>query len=134
MREHDAICLGNHRANRERHVSLQSGRLVVFLATLWLGGCVVYEPVPVSSQPTLQQRFDRSWAAAAGAMSDQGVTVVAQDRGSGMIRGERGGTTITAMVETRPDGRVQVTFNSKGADDTGIVQRVSESYDRRMGR
>ena len=115
-------------------MNLKLRRLVVVIALLSLGGCVVYEPIPVISQPTLQQRFDQSWAAAAGAMSDQGVMVVSQDRGSGMIRGERGATTITAVVEIRPDGRIQVTFNSKGADDAGIVQRVSDSYDRRMGR
>ena len=67
-------------------------------------------------------------------MVDQGVTVVSQDRGSGTIRGERGGTTITAMVEARPDDRIQVTFNARGGDDAGLVQRVSDSYDRRMGR
>jgi hypothetical protein len=99
-----------------------------------LTGCVVYEPVPVSapSQPTPQQRFDRSWAAASGAMYDQGVNVTTQDRGSGVIRGERGGVTVTAVVETRPDGRIQVKFDSAG--DPALVQRVSESYERRMGR
>ena len=56
-------------------------RLAVGFA-LALGGCVVYEPVPVVPQPTVQQSFDRSWAAAAGALADQGVTITAQDRGA----------------------------------------------------
>ena len=111
-------------------------RLLIGSALLSLGACVVYEPVPVSPQTTLQQRFDRSWSAAAGAMSDQRLTITSQDRGAGMIRGERGGITITATVETLADGRVQVKFASKedSSTDPGLVQRVSDSYDRRMGR
>ena len=115
--------------SRRLHVPL-------FVASLLLlGGCVVYEPVPVSSQPTLQQRFDRSWAAAAGAMSDQGVSITAQDRGAGVIQGVQGGVTVTATLTTLADGRVQVKFDSKsGRPDSSLIQRVSESYDRRMGR
>ena len=104
-------------------------------SVLALSACVVYEPVPVA-QPTVSQRFDRSWNAAAGAMDDAGLTITAQDRGAGVIRGERGGTTITAMVQTLADGRIQVKFDSKGPSgaDAGLVQRVSENYERRMGR
>ena len=111
-------------------------RLVAVSAILSLGGCVVYEPVPVSSQPTLQQRFDQSWAAAAGAMSDQGLAITSQDRGAGVIRGERGGITVTAKVETLADGRIQVAFSSTGTSsaDRALIQRLSDSYDRRMGR
>ncbi len=109
-------------------------RLVMVWALLSLGACVVYAPVPLSSQPTLQERLDRSWAAATGAMSDQGLTITSQDRGTGVIVGERGGITITATVEALADGRLQVKFASKGADGTDLTQRVSDSYDRRMGR
>ena len=117
-------------------MKLELRRLVLVSALLSLGACVVYEPVPMSSQPTLQQRFDRSWAAATGAMSDQGLTITSQDRGSGVVRGERGGVTITATLQTLADGRVQVKFDSKGTSsaDPGLIQRVSDSYDRRMGR
>lgn len=108
-------------------------RVLLLLVTLSLGACVVYEPVPVA-QPSLQQRYERSWAAAAAAMSDQGVTVVAQDRAAGVIRGQRDGIEITALVEARPDDRIQVTFNARGNNDGSLVHRVSDSYDRRMGR
>jgi hypothetical protein len=97
-----------------------------------LGGCVVYEPVAVG--PTPQQRFDRSYAAAASAMSDQGLAIIAQDRGAGTIRGTKDGTTIVASLQTLPDGRIQVKFDSSGTGDPNLVHRVSESYDRRMGR
>jgi hypothetical protein len=105
-------------------------------ATLVLAACVVYEPVAVSPGPTVQQRFDRSWVAAGGAMSDQGVAVTAQDRGTGVMRGERGGIAITATLVTMADGSIQVKLESSGAtnNDPGLVQRVSESYERRMGR
>lgn len=110
-------------------------RQVVLASALALSACVVYEPVPVS-QPTLSQRFDRSWNAASAAMHDAGLTITAQDRGAGVIRGERGSTTITAMVQTLADGRIQVKFDSKGPGgaDAGLVQQVSDNYDRRMGR
>ena len=111
--------------------------LALAVAALTLAGCVVYEPVPVAApQPSPQQRFDRSWNAAAGAMADEGVTILAQDRGAGVIRGSRGGITVTATLNTLADGSVQVKFGSSGATDKdpGLLQRVSQRYERRMGR
>lgn len=103
-------------------------RLIAVLALLSLGACVVYEP-------SVQERYDRSWYAATGAMSDQGVTITSQDRGSGVVRGERGGITIIATLQTMSDGSLQVRFDSKNdRADPGLIQRVSDSYDRRMGR
>jgi hypothetical protein len=111
-------------------------QLAAFLvAACTLSGCVVYEPVPVS-QPSTQERFDRSWSAAAGAMSDEGVSITAQDRGAGVIRGMRGTALVTATVQTLADGRIQVRFDATGpsGSDTAFVHRLSDSYDRRMGR
>jgi hypothetical protein len=114
--------------NRGLHV------LVCLTVAAVLGGCVVYEPVPVGV--TTQQRFDRSWSAALGAMADQGLTIDAQDRGAGVIRGNRGGIFITTTLQTQPDGSIQVRFDQKGAtaSDPKLVHRISDSYDRRMGR
>jgi hypothetical protein len=106
--------------------------VVALAIMLTVGGCVVYEPVAVG--PTLQQRFDRSYAAAAAAMSDQGLAITAQDRGAGTIRGTKDGTTIVASLQTLADGRIQVKFDSSGTGDPNLVHRVSDSYDRRMGR
>ena len=108
--------------------------VALVLSALLLGSCVVYEPVPVG--PTTQQRFDRSWSAAAGAMSDQGVAIDAQDRAAGAIRGNRGGIVITATLQTLADGSIQVRFDQSGATSTdpGLIHRISESYERRMGR
>lgn len=101
-------------------------------ATLLATACVVYEPVP-AYQPS---GFDRSWAAAVGAMQDQGVTITDQDRVGGVVRGTRGAVTATATVRTQADGRVRVEFNTTGAKgaDPGLAERISASYERRMGR
>ena len=117
-------------------MNLKLFRLMLVCALLSPGACVVYEPVVVSSGPSVQQRFDRSWSAAAGAMVDQGLSITTQDRGAGVIRGERNGTIITARVETRADNSIQVKFSatSPAAGDTGLIQRVSDGYDRRMGQ
>jgi hypothetical protein len=108
--------------------------LAALLVCLLLCGCVVYEPVAVGPSPA--QRFDRSWSAALDAMIDQGVTIEAQNRDAGAIRGNRGGIVITAQVQTLADGRIQVRFDQSGATSTdpGLIHRVSDSYDRRMGR
>jgi len=106
-------------------------------ATLSLGGCVAYVPAAVvAPQETTAQRFDRSWSAALGAMSDQGLTITSQDYGAGVIAGRRGEVMISATLQTLPDGSVQVKFASRGraSDDPGLVDRVSSSFDRRMGR
>lgn len=103
----------------------------VIAGSLVLVACVVYEPVPHQAPST----YDRAWAAAIGAMQDQGVSINDQDRSAGVLRGTRGPTGVTAVVRTRPDGRVQVEFNTTGtSSDPGLVERIGESYNRRMGR
>ena len=109
---------------------------LLMLVVVSVGGCVVYDTYPYS-QPTTQQRFDRSWAAASGAMADQGINVTSQDRGSGVIRGTSGTTLVTASVTTLADGSIQVKFDStapSGGDSSGLSQRLYQSYERRMGR
>jgi hypothetical protein len=106
-------------------------------AALSLGGCVAYVPATVvAPQETTAQRFDRSWSAALGAMSDQGLTITSQDYGAGAITGRQGDVMISATLQTLPDGSVQVKFASRGRanDDPALVDRVSSSFNRRMGR
>ena len=103
----------------------------IAIGSLALAACVVYEPAPYQAPST----YDRAWAAAIGAMQDQGVTINDQDRAGGVLRGTRGPMGVTAVVRTRADGRVQVEFSTTGTStDPGLVERISESYNRRMGR
>jgi hypothetical protein len=69
-------------------------------------------------------------------MGDQGVQVTSQDRGAGQVRGTRDGIDVVANVRTQADGSVRVEFNTSGATtrDPTLIERISSSYDRRMGR
>lgn len=123
--------------NGVHHVTRGQYLLGMALVALSLGGCVAYEPVPVvAPQPSPQQRFDRAWDAAVAAMVEQGVTITAQDRSAGVIRGHREGVSVTATVQTQADGNVQVSFETARAGDKepGLAKRLSESFTRRVGR
>jgi PBP1b-binding outer membrane lipoprotein LpoB len=90
-----------------------------------LVGCVVYEPVPVDP-------MEAPWRSAIGAVEDAGLQLVAADRATGTIRGTRGAAEGTIVVRMRNDGRVGVEINSKG--EPGLTQRLTDAYNRRMGR
>ena len=109
------------------------GALVAALALL--AGCVVYDPYYPQPAPG-PNVFDRSWNAALGAFSDQGVQATAIDRTNGVINGRKGGITVNARVVTQADGRVRVEINAGGSlsEDPGLPDRVSRAYDARMGR
>ena len=130
------------RGTRHEMRRLQPGRRgVVFLmrlaraascaAALTLSGCAYYGyPVPTSAPAS----FDRSFGAAAGAMRDQGLAISVEDRSSGTIVGRIGGGTVTASVRQQADGSVRVQFDATGSRDPALIDRVSRSYDSRMGR
>ena len=115
-------------------------RSIVALAfSAALAGCVVYDPYypyghPAGPSPTAS--FDRSWNAAVGALQGEGVVIKQQDRGAGVIEGTLGGLSVTARVLTQADGRVRVEFNTSGggAASQQLAERISRSYDNRMGR
>lgn len=97
-----------------------------------LPGCTYYGyPAPAGTVPA---SYDRSFYAAADAMRDQGVVIGTQDAPSGRIVGQRGGTTVSATVGQQADGSVRVQFDSSDSRDPGLLGRISQSYDRRMGR
>lgn len=99
-----------------------------------LGGCAVYEPVPLGySQPST---FDRSWSAAVAAMREQGVSILQEDRGAGIVRGTRGGISVTGSVRPQADGTVRVQFDTSGAtgSDPTLIDRITRSYQSYMGR
>ena len=103
-------------------------------AAALLGGCVVYEPVPAGYGTPAS--FDRSWNAAVGAMREQGVTIIQEDRGAGVVRGTRGGINVTGSVRPQADGSVRVQFDTTGAttSDPTLIDRITRSYHAYMGR
>ena len=107
--------------------------------TAILGGCTYYQTAPgvySTTPPTPPSAFERSRNAALGAFEDQGVAIASADRGAGIIRGRRGGVELTADLHKQADGSVQVKFKTAGApgQDPELVDRVSRSFDARMGR
>jgi hypothetical protein len=118
------------------HPVVRIRALLLGLAAALLAGCTVYEVGPGVYAPARPTTFDRSWHAAAGALEDQGVQINSEDRSAGVIRGRRGGIDVAANVRTQADGSVRVEFNTSGAtgQDPALIDRISRSYDRRMGR
>jgi len=101
-----------------------------------VAGCTVYQVAPGVYSPVPPTSFDRSWEAVRLALQDQGVQVMGEDRANGVISGRRGGIDVTASVRSQADGSVRVQFDTKGAtaQDPGLIDRISRSYDTRMGR
>jgi hypothetical protein len=105
--------------------------------TAALAGCYTYPPQPpVAYAAAGPSTFDRSWNAALGAMADQGVQIVQQDRPSGTIRGRYGGIAVTGSVLQQADGSVRVAFDTSGAtgQDPQLIDRITRAYNARMGR
>ncbi|NOV27648.1 hypothetical protein E5S69_29625 [Cupriavidus necator] len=100
-------------------------------ATLAVSGCTYYGYPPGTAVPA---SYDRSFFAAADAMRDQDVVVSTQDQAGGTVVGQRQGTGVTATVRQQPDGSVRVQFSASDSRDPGLLDRISRSYDRRMGR
>jgi hypothetical protein len=101
-----------------------------FATVLAFTGCVVYEPPP---QPST---YDRAYNAMLGAMSDQGVKLTDANPSTGILTGTRGNITVIATVARRPDGSAQVEFKTRGniSEDATLINRITSSYNARMGR
>jgi hypothetical protein len=109
--------------------------LAAAVALLALGGCVAY-PYPYGYPAPAADPFEAPWNAAMGAMGDAGLTLTQADRPSGTIRGTRGTVEGTIVVRTLADGRVGVEISARDPDrqDPGVVQRLTNAYNHRMGR
>lgn len=99
---------------------------------LALPACTYYA-VPAGTVMT-PASFDRSFSAAAGAMRDEGLAITVQDPARGVVVGNSNGDAVTANVAQQTDGSVQVHFTASDARDPALLQRISQRYDRRMGR
>ena len=108
--------------------------LMVVLPVL-VGGCVVYEPVPVPAS-SYGSSYDRVWDSALGAAEDAGVKITSADRTRGIIRGNTTSAEVTISVISQADGKTRVEFSSKGpkGQDPDLNDRFTRFYNRRMGR
>ena len=104
--------------------------VLLFLFTALVGGCVVYEPVPVPAY--YGSSYDRVWDSALGAAEDAGVKITSADRSRGTIRGNTSSAEVTISVTTQADGNVRVAFSNKGESD--LNDRLARFYNRRMGQ
>ncbi len=88
----------------------------------------MYAPAPST--------FDRAWSAALGASRNEGVQIVSEDRASGLINGTKGDQEVAISMRSQADGNVRVEFSQRGpkGSDPGLAGRISQAYDRRMGR
>ena len=114
---------------------LQSRSWIIFVIVnmaVVLAGCATNEPAPVPAPST----FDRSWSAAVSAAQDEGVRIISEDRGSGVIRGSRNEQEVTMNLRSQADGSVRIEISARGpkGSDPGLASRISRAYDRRMGR
>ena len=102
---------------------------ILLALALGLSGCVVYEPVPVDPMRA-------PWQAAMGAVQDAGLTLATADQATGTVRGTRGPVEGLIVVRMRADGRVGVEISSRDPEgrDPGLTQRLTDAYNRRMGR
>jgi len=108
--------------------------LFSFGLVLGLHGCTVYEVAPGVYEPVPPSTFERSWLAVIGAMEDEGVLMVQQDRAAGLVSGTLGGSGVRALLQPQADGSVRVEFNTTGDTDRSLNERIVRSYNRRMGR
>jgi hypothetical protein len=102
-------------------------------AMLALAACVAYVPPPVPPPPSTTER---AYNAVVAAMAENGVRVGEANAATGMVTGTRGSITVTAIVAPRPDGSAQIEFRTKGniSEDPTLINRITESYNARMGR
>ena len=114
---------------------LKSRSWIIFivLSLVALAGCAT-EPAPVSVP--VPSAFDRSWSAAVAAAQDEGVRIISEDRGSGVIRGVRNDQEVTLNLRSQADGSVRIEISARGPKgaEPGLAGRISRAYDRRIGR
>ena len=117
-------------------MSVVRGVAVVGLLASLLAGCTYYQVAPGTYATAAPSTFDRSWSAARNAMQEQAVRIVQEDRSTGTLRGNYNGIDVLALLQTQADGSVRVEFRTAGATqvDPQLIERITASYDRLMGR
>ena len=124
------------RLSMMEHWRSPTGAVLIFIVVLTalVGGCVVYEPVPVPAYSN--SSYDRVWNSALGAAEDAGVKITSADRTRGIIQGNTTSAEVTISVISQADGKTRVEFSSKGpkGKDPDLNDRFTRFYNWRMGR
>ena len=62
--------------------------------------------------------------------------ITLEDRSAGVVQGSRNGIDVRATLQTQTDGSVRVAFNTSGStgNDPELIDRITRSYNRLMGR
>lgn len=111
---------------------------VTSLVPFALAGCEsTGEPaaaVPTTYPGAQPSQFDRAFDAARSALLDQGLSIASEDRAAGLVVGTMASTTISISLRRQQDGTTRVQFSASDSRDPKLLDRVSSSYNRRMGR
>jgi hypothetical protein len=107
--------------------------VLMIAAMLALSACVAYVPPPAPPPPSTTER---AYNAVVAAMAENGVRVGEANPATGTVTGSRGNISVTATVTPRPDGSAQIELRTKGniSEDPTLLNRITESYNNRMGR
>ncbi|MBV1959694.1 MAG: hypothetical protein KUG53_03055 [Pseudomonadales bacterium] len=107
----------------------------VLLIVILASGCASEQAQSDSYSAPAISMFDRAWSGAHSAFSDQGVKITRSDRNTGIIHGSRDEILLTATINQRADGSVEVKFKTSGktSNDPDLINRVSQAYNRSMG-
>lgn len=111
--------------------------IIIIISIALMTGCTYYQAAPGGGYYAPgSSKFDQSWSAVNGALLDQGVQIMDQNRGTGIVQGIHNGTEVTVNVDTQTDGSVRVQFDTSGAGnhDRTLIDRIHNSYETRMGR
>ena len=128
--------LAGFAAHLLRTAMLKTLLILLTLAVAFTTGCTYYQTAPGVYSTTPVSKFDRPWSAAIGALADQRVKITAENRAAGVAQGTRNGIDGTANIKTQADGGVRVQFDTSGATtrDPDLINRITASYNSRMGR
>jgi hypothetical protein len=129
------IAMKQAKSARNALIRLRPALLAGWLV-LAFPGCETTDPVPSHASVTARARYDRSWSAALGAMADVGIPVSLADQSTGWIRGKSSAGEVGIHLGQTPDGtvRVQIDTKSVASQDQGLSDRLTQAYNRRMGR
>lgn len=70
------------------------------MVMMLITGCTYYQTAPGVYTTTPPSKFDRSYAAAIGALEGQGVRITTEDRSTGVVQGHRSGIEVNANLRT----------------------------------